>query len=413
MRNNVGRETIYLYIVQISNIILPLVLVPFLAHRLGIEFFGKLSYAQAVAYISIFFVDFGFNFSAARNIGIDTNNKNNIKKVYANVQCVKVLIFSIVVLVGALFVFFSNQSVIDKQITIVGVLSASCSILMPAWLFQGLGRNSYVAFLNFFTRVLSLILIVLFVKVKDDLLMAAIFQLLSPVVAGLLMQFLIVKKEIVPLSFSSISFRDAKTLTKDSFHNFSASFLTLGFTYFNPILIKIFLGDSILGIYSFADKLANILRQLYIPLVQSNFSYICSLFKEHSVSVLKSRLMKVFFIFLGISVLSYCLNFIFGKFIINLFFAASAEVSNLLRIMIVTQFVISLSMILVNLIIIPSGFSSYLKRVYLYALIFYFSIVYLMVKSYGVYGVALSILLVELLIVALFYLFIKNKSILK
>ncbi|MGR5892125.1 oligosaccharide flippase family protein, partial [Raoultella planticola] len=128
---------------------------------------------------------------------------------------------------------------------------------------------------------------------------------------------------------------------------------------------------------------------------------------------LKSRLMKVFFIFLGISVLSYFLNFILGKFIINLFFSASTEVSNLLRIMIVTQFIISLSMILVNLIIIPSGFSSYLKRAYLYALIFYFSIVYPMVKSFGVYGVALSILLVELLIVTVFYLFIKNKSILK
>jgi PST family polysaccharide transporter len=41
---------------------------------LGVEFFGKLSYAQAISYIAIFFVDFGFNFSAARNIGIDTNN---------------------------------------------------------------------------------------------------------------------------------------------------------------------------------------------------------------------------------------------------------------------------------------------------------------------------------------------------
>ncbi|HCJ3408385.1 TPA: oligosaccharide flippase family protein, partial [Klebsiella pneumoniae] len=70
MKANVGRETIYLYLVQISNIILPLVLVPYLAHVLGVEFFGKLSYAQAISYIAIFFVDFGFNFSAARNIGI-------------------------------------------------------------------------------------------------------------------------------------------------------------------------------------------------------------------------------------------------------------------------------------------------------------------------------------------------------
>ncbi|MBM2727393.1 oligosaccharide flippase family protein, partial [Klebsiella pneumoniae] len=164
MKANVGRETIYLYLVQISNIILPLVLVPYLAHVLGVEFFGKLSYAQAISYIAIFFVDFGFNFSAARNIGIDTNNNKNISRIYSNVQVIKSLIFIAVVLLGIAFVLLSNQSIIDKKLTILGVLSASSSILMPAWLFQGLGRNSNVAFLNFASRLLSLLLIVLFVK---------------------------------------------------------------------------------------------------------------------------------------------------------------------------------------------------------------------------------------------------------
>jgi PST family polysaccharide transporter len=114
---------------------------------LGVEFFGKLSYAQAISYIAIFFVDFGFNFSAARNIGIDTNNTKNISRIYSNVQVIKSLIFIVVILLGVVFVLFSNQSIIDKKLTILGVISASSSILMPAWLFQGLGRNSNVAFL--------------------------------------------------------------------------------------------------------------------------------------------------------------------------------------------------------------------------------------------------------------------------
>lgn len=63
-------------------------------------------------------------------------------------------------------------------------------------------------------------------------------------------------------------------------HNFSASFLTLRFTYFNPILIKYFIGDAVLGIYSVADKLATVLRQLYNLLIQANFSTVCSLFER-------------------------------------------------------------------------------------------------------------------------------------
>jgi PST family polysaccharide transporter len=77
-------------------------------------------------------------------------------------------------------------------------------------------------------------------------------------------------------------------------------------------------------------------------------------------------------------------------------------------VMIFTQFIIAISMILVNLIVIPAGQSFYLK-VYLFAVIFYFSIIYPMIKWGGVYGVAISISLVELLIVCLFYKFIKKK----
>lgn len=412
MKANVGRETIYLYLVQISNIILPLVLVPYLAHVLGVEFFGKLSYAQAISYIAIFFVDFGFNFSAARNIGIDTNNNKNISRIYSNVQVIKSLIFTAVVLLGIAFVLLSNQSIIDKKLTILGVLSASSSILMPAWLFQGLGRNSNVAFLNFASRLLSLLLIVLFVKNQEDLIIAAICQLFSPVLAGVGMQMIMLKNKVVDFTFSHISFEDIKILSRDSFHNFSASFLTLGFTYFNPIIIKVFLGDSVLGVYSFADKLANVLRQLYIPLVQANFSRVCSLFHEQKYSTLKNMFIKITYVFLGISLFAYISNYFLGEVVINLFFSEGEGVSTLLRVMIFTQFIIAISMILVNLIVIPAGQSYYLKKVYLFAVIFYFSIIYPMIKWGGVYGVAISISLVELLIVCLFFKFIKKKKIL-
>jgi PST family polysaccharide transporter len=99
MDKNIKRETFYLYVVQISNIVLPLVMIPYLAHVLGVAAFGKVSFAQAISYICIFLVDFGFNFSAARGVGINVDNKKEINKLYSNVQLVKLFIFSIVMVV--------------------------------------------------------------------------------------------------------------------------------------------------------------------------------------------------------------------------------------------------------------------------------------------------------------------------
>ncbi|WP_034458433.1 oligosaccharide flippase family protein [Buttiauxella noackiae] len=412
MSVNIKRETAYLYVVQISNIILPLIMVPYLAHVLGLDFFGKLSFAQAVSYICIFIVDFGFNFSAARGIGINIGKNKEIDKLYSNVQFVKIILFSIVVVFLFFLSLFINLSVIDSKLMLLGGISSLSSIVMPVWLFQGLGRNSYVAVLNLITRVFSMVFILLLIKSDADIITASSLQLLSPLVAGVIMQYFMIKKEIVRFKVKDISVSNSVTITKDSFHNFSASFLTLGFTYFNPILVKLFLGDSALGLYSFAEKLANVLRQLYIPLVQACFSKICILFQEGNTPIIRKIILKVFVFFTILTVIAYVGNVFLGDFIISLFFSQSASVSQLLLIMIITQGVISYSMILVNLIIIPAGFSFYLKRVYFKALVSYAVVIYPLIHFFGVYGVASSIVAVEIIIVACFGLFICKKKIL-
>lgn len=412
MSTNIKKETLYLYIVQISNILLPLIMVPYLAHVLGVASFGKISFAQAISYICIFLVDFGFNFSAARNIGINLNDKEEMNRLYSNVQCVKLFIFTMVLIVALFCITLSNLSTIDSQLVLLGALSSLCSIVMPVWLFQGMGKNSYVALLNFTTRVVSLGLIFLFVRTADDVLVAAALQLFSPLIAGLLMQGIIIRKKIVLFNRKELSISQSLLITKESYHNFSASFLTLGFTYFNPLIVKFFLGDTALGIYSFADKLANVLRQLYIPLVQATFSNICNLFQNNNFDKIRRLLLTIFGIFTGLTVFAYLGNLFIGDIVIDLFFSKSKEISNLLLIMIITQGIISYSMILVNLIIIPAGFSCYLKRFYLMALIFYTIIIYPSVYCFGLNGVAGSIAMVELFIITVFWLFIKKEKIL-
>ncbi|HHP2560376.1 TPA: oligosaccharide flippase family protein, partial [Klebsiella pneumoniae] len=75
MINKIRSEIIYLYAIQISNVILPLITIPYLARVLGADFFGKFSYAQAISVIAIFIVDFGFNFSGAREVSINTSSR--------------------------------------------------------------------------------------------------------------------------------------------------------------------------------------------------------------------------------------------------------------------------------------------------------------------------------------------------
>lgn len=419
MSENQKKETIYLYLVQISNMVVPLLIIPYLTSVFGVEYYGKLSYSQVISLIALFFVDFGFNYSAAKSIGSNKDSQIVINKVFTNVQCIKAAIYFIIVSVFFSITLIFKQEEIDNTLLLIGALSSISSIVSPLWLFQGIGKISLVAIPNLIVRLLSLIFIFAFIHDRSDIILAAFIQLYSPVFAGVFVMFLLWKKKIAKFESGLFSYSFSKTLVFESFHNFSASFLTLGFTYFNPLVIKYFLGDFALGLYSLADKLVNVLRQLYNPLVQANFSQICMLYKQERIVDVTFKLKKIFIFFFALSLLALGCNFFAGEYILSVFFARGYEpnainqVNVLISIMIFTQFIISISMILVNLIIVPSGNSQYLKRVYALAFIIYTLIIYLMAKFSGVYGVALTITIVEFFIIILFAIFVKNKKLVK
>ena len=61
-------------LVQVTNYLLPLLVVPFLIRKIGIELFGLVSFAQAmVAYYNVV-VDYGFNLTITQKIALQKNN---------------------------------------------------------------------------------------------------------------------------------------------------------------------------------------------------------------------------------------------------------------------------------------------------------------------------------------------------
>ncbi|UFT95778.1 oligosaccharide flippase family protein [Pectobacterium carotovorum] len=411
-KGRIKKEVFYLYLIQISNMLLPLLTFPYLARVLGSEFFGKLSYAQSISFIAVFIVDFGFNFSAARKIGVNIDNVKVVDKVYSNVQCAKTMIFLLVMIAGLIIDFFIPQTRIDSILFFFGLASSISSILTANWFFQGIGRNSTLAVLNLICRAGSLLFVFLLVSSENDIYWAAVIQLFPPVLAGLMIQYFLRKRNLVRVNIRLVSINRMKDEITESFHNFSASAFTLGFTYLNPIVVKFIFGDSALGQYAVADRLAAVLRQLYNPIVQGNFSYICSLFKKSEINAIRKRLLKIFLIFLVITSIAFLGNLILGKYIITLIFGHTYDITGLLTIMIVTQFVISMAIISVNLIIVPAGLSFYLKKGYFIGLLCHMSYLFFFTSYFGVHGVAIAVSITEFIITAIFTCMIIRRKVL-
>lgn len=81
IRNNI----ISLYILQFSNYILPLIIIPYLVRILGPEKFGIVSFGQSLMMYFVLVVNYGFNWSATRAIAMQRNNSYHVNKIVSAV----------------------------------------------------------------------------------------------------------------------------------------------------------------------------------------------------------------------------------------------------------------------------------------------------------------------------------------
>ena len=72
----------YLSIVQFGNMILPLIVLPFLLNRLGIDNYGLVVFSQSIAAYFAVFIRFGFNTYATQQVSRFSENKSKLNDIF-------------------------------------------------------------------------------------------------------------------------------------------------------------------------------------------------------------------------------------------------------------------------------------------------------------------------------------------
>ena len=220
IENNLKKETLYLYLIQVSNFLIPLLTFPYLAAKLGVESFGKIGFATTLFFLFTFIVDFGFILSGAKSISLNKESSDISDAIYTNIQLSKTIIFTLLIAISSVIIFFININELDFYIILLCLLFSSTSILTPAYLFNGLGRNSVLAVVTVIVRMLFVIPIFFLVDSAEDIWYAIFLQLLPYVIIGLIIQFIIKSNRIIHFKIDLINKEMVIKETKESFENF-------------------------------------------------------------------------------------------------------------------------------------------------------------------------------------------------
>jgi len=95
IKNRLLTNFFSLSILQAVNMFLPLLTFPYLTRILSIEKFGLLMFAQSFILYFLILVDFGFNYSATREISIHRDDRKKISEIFSSVIQVKIILIFI------------------------------------------------------------------------------------------------------------------------------------------------------------------------------------------------------------------------------------------------------------------------------------------------------------------------------
>lgn len=398
--NTRSKETFFLYLVQIANLVIPLAIFPHIAKSLGIYGFGKFGYIQAVIALGTFCVDFGYDYYGAHLISRFYSRRKARSIIYGNIQLVKIILVGFVLIFGGILLLYSGISRDETLAVSIGLPSVISSILIPIWLFQGMQRLSKVAVITVSIKLLFMVLTWLTVNGEDDLVWAVVLQAYSSIIAGGIITLFAYQHKMFDLKYVSFSKRRMLEFFRGAAHIFSGSVMTLGFTYGNPIIIKILVGDAAVGQYVAAEKIVSLLRQSFSPLVQGGFSYICKLYEMGGAKEEIRRIINTtVFIMCALVLIAFVGTVFLSDIVFPVILGNEYDIKYILLLMIISQMFVAISMIQVTFIVIPSGWQSILKKIYGIALFCHVFYVIPFVLAMDGKGMAISMIITEAVVV--------------
>ena len=272
---------------QIVNMVLPLVTLPYLIRVLSPENFGLVMFAQAFSLYFMILVDYGFSFSATRSISLNRDNRDKITEIFSVVMQIKIIFILISLIVMLLIINNFDRFYINKELYYLSFIYIIGQALFPVWYFQGHEDMKYVTYLNIIAKVIFTIFIFIFVQGPDDYLYVPLLNGSGFLVAAMLSLWIITKK--YNENFKFYNYRVMLFYFKDSSDFFLSRVSVSIYTSSNAFLLGLFTNNLTVGYYSIAEKLYMALRSLYSPISTALYPYIS---KQKNIKLFK----KIFYL---------------------------------------------------------------------------------------------------------------------
>ena len=396
--------------IQLVQYLLPLITFPYLTRVLGPANFGKVAFA--VAFITYFQIltDYGFNFSATREISIHRDETERVSRIYSSVMVTKTILLAVTFMAMLVTVFLIDRFRSDYLLYIFTYGLVVGNLLFPVWFFQGVERMRYISILRIVSSLIYTALIFLAVRGPGDYLYVPLINSAGFIAVGLYSQRIVMREFGVKFMIPSPS--DIREQLLEGWHLFISTLAISLYTTSNRFILGLLVSSATLGYYAVAEDITRALQGIVSPISQAIYPYFSRIQKDDRERA-KYELRKML-IFMGVLTFGLSVALVFlAPLIVGILAGPSyGESIPLLQILVFIIFAVGVNNILGTQGLLSFGYKKDFTRMVLYGGLIHIVLFLALVILMGSVGAAIAVVATEIIICIIGYTLLKMRGVL-
>ncbi len=275
-KSRIAQNAAALYGVQIMRKLLPLVLIPYLARKLGPAGWGTVAFMLSLAECVVVCIEFGFNLSATREIARARDSRDDRRRIMAGVLGAQIMLATGIVVAAALISQWIPLLRESPRLVASGLFYAVLQGFAPIWFFQGLEKMRLISVLEISGRMCGLGLVLLWVRSPEDAWLALLLQAAGPLFITTIGWSVVLRTH----GFLMPSWHGSRVALKTGWPLFVYRSAESLYGVGNAFLLGLFVSPTAVGYFASAEKISKAAFGLLNPIRESLYPRLSSLIHQ-------------------------------------------------------------------------------------------------------------------------------------
>lgn len=254
MAKSIKKNAVAKLLLNILNVVLPLITGPYLARTLDKYLYGEFNTIYSIVSWFFPFASFGIYNYGIRVISQIKHDKKKTQVMFTNLFSMGFISTTIVLIIYFIYVFI----IPDKTNTVLYIILSIqiiANIFMVEWMNEAFESYGFILFKTMIVRIINVVSIIIFIKKPDDILKYALITSLV-MLANNLLSYIHIKRNI---SFVRVDKKQLKALVKPLFIMLLLANANMFYTYLDKLFLSIFSKGEYVTYYTFAQAITSLI----------------------------------------------------------------------------------------------------------------------------------------------------------